>query len=184
MPDYRRWYVPGGTYFFTLVTANRQPILCGDAARRFLRKALETVREKRPIDLVAIVLLPDHLHTIWTLPVGDTDYPTRLRRMKEEFTVSYLAEGGTEAATSRSRKEKKERGVWQKRYWEHTVKDEEDLKRCVDYVHWNPKKHGLVANVRDWPWSSFHRYIELGEYTRDWGANDPTPGYNAPEWGE
>jgi putative transposase len=184
MPDYRRWFVPGGTYFFTLVSADRRPILCDDAARGLLREALQTVRETRPLELVAVVLLPDHFHMVWTSPPNDAGYPTRLRRMKEEFTRSYLSLGGTEAPTSRSRRERNERGVWQKRYWEHTVRDEEDLKRCVDYVHWNPKKHGYVDNVRDWPWSSFHRYVKLGEYTCDWGANDPTPGYNDPEWGE
>jgi putative transposase len=76
------------------------------------------------------------------------------------------------------------RGIWQKRFWEHTIDDDDELKRCVDYVHWNPKKHGLVASVNDWPWSSFHRYVAAGEYTLDWGREDPTPGYNAPEWGE
>jgi putative transposase len=128
--------------------------------------------------------MPDHFHTVWTLPRGDSAYPTRLRRIKEEFTQSYLAQGGSEAPISASRDEKGERGIWQRRYWEHTVLDEDDLKRCVDYVHWNPKKHGYVTNVRDWPWSSFHRYVVLGEYTQDWGAQDPAPGYVDPEWGE
>ena len=184
MPDYRRWYVAGGTYFFTAVTFNRRPILCGEMARKCLHDAVETIRKNRPIELVAIVLLPDHIHTVWTLPQGDAGYPMRWKRIKEEFTLTYLARGGNELPPSLSRQRQGERGVWQRRYWEHAVRDEEDLKRCVDYVHWNPKKHGLVANVRDWPWSSFHRYIELGEYTRDWGAEDPSPGYNDPEWGE
>jgi len=184
MPDYRRWYVRGGTFFFTVVVANRRPILCDESARRFLREAIETIRGNRPIGLVAIVLVPDHFHTVWTLPQGDSGYPTRLRRIKEEFTRSYLAAGGTEAPISASRGERCERGVWQRRYWEHTILDEDDLKRCVDYVHWNPKKHGYVTNVRDWPYSSFHRYVALGEYTQEWGAEDPAPGYTDPEWGE
>ncbi len=184
MPDYRRWYVPGGTYFFTAVTQGRRPILCGDLARQCLHEAIEVVRKKRPIELLAIVLLPDHIHTIWTLPRGDVAYPVRWKRIKEEFTVAYLAAGGKESPPSRSRLRHGERGIWQRRYWEHTVRDEDDLKRCVDYVHWNPKKHGHVANVRDWPWSSFHRYVESAEYALDWGADDPTPGYDDPEWGE
>ena len=184
MPDYRRWYVPGGTYFFTVVVEQRRHILCDEMAHRCLHEAIATIRAKRPIELVAFVLLPEHFHTVWTLPQGDSNYPTRLRRIKEEFTQSYLAHGGSEAPRSHSKEEKNERGVWQRRYWEHTVQNEEDLKRCVDYIHWNPKKHGYVTNVRDWPWSSFHRYVELGEYTRDWGADDPTPGYDDPEWGE
>jgi putative transposase len=184
MPDYRRLYVPGGTYFFTAVTHLRRPIFSGAAARNCLHKAIDTVRLNRPIELVAFVLLPDHIHTVWTLPAGDAGYPMRWKRIKEEFTRAYLACGGTEVPPSLSRRRQGERGVWQRRYWEHTVRDEDDLKRCVDYVHWNPKKHGHVANVRDWAWSSFHRYVQLGEYSRDWGAEDPTPGYDEPEWGE
>jgi putative transposase len=184
MPDYRRWYVPGGTYFFTAVTYNRRPILCSALARNGLHKAIDTIRQRHPIELVAVVLLPDHIHTIWTLPQGDAAYPVRWKRIKEEFTLSYLVGGGTEVPPSPSRVRQGERGVWQRRYWEHVVRDEEDLKRCVDYVHWNPKKHGYVSNVCDWHWSSFDRYVELCEYTRDWGAEDPTPGYDYPEWGE
>ena len=90
MSDYRRWYVPGGTYFFTAVTHNRRPILCDELARKCLHKAIETVRKRRPIELVSIVLLPDHIHTIWTLPQGDAAYPLRWKRIKEEFTLSYL----------------------------------------------------------------------------------------------
>src|SRR3990170_655931 len=130
MPEYRRWYVPGGTFFFTAVTHGRRPMLGTDLARR------------------------------------------------------YLKAGGEEITPSRSRLRHAERGIWQRRYWEHAVRDEEDLKRCVDYVHWNPKKHGHLANVRDWRWSSFHRFVRLGEYTADWGAEDPTPGKEGPEGGE
>jgi putative transposase len=184
MPEYRRWYVPGGAFFFTLVTQSRRPILNTDLARRCLRQAIDDVRTKWPFELVAIVLLPDHLHSIWTLPTGDTRYPTRWKRIKEEFTRRYLGAGGKEIPPSISRLRHGERGIWQRRYWEHTVRDEEDLKRCVDYVHWNPKKHGYVANVCDWRWSSFHRFVAMGEYGLDWGAEDPTPGYDDPEWGE
>jgi putative transposase len=184
MPDYRRWYVAGGTFFFTLATHCRRPMLNSALARRCLREAIETIRTKWPFELVAFVLLPEHLHTIWTLPPGDALYPIRWKRIKEEFTRSYLEAGGREIRPSMSRLRHDERGVWQRRYWEHTVRDEDDLKRCVDYVHWNPKKHGYVANIRDWPWSSFHRFVTLGEYATEWGAEDPTPGYDAPEWGE
>jgi len=117
-------------------------------------------------------------------PPGDDRYPIRWKRIKEEFTRRYLEVGGEEIPPSISRLRHQERGIWQRRYWEHTVRDEEDLKRCVDYVHWNPRKHGHVANVRDWPWSSFHRFVGLGEYTLDWGNEDPTPGYDDPELGE
>jgi putative transposase len=184
MPDYRRWYVPGGTFFFTVVTLSRRPILVSDVARCCLREAIAEVQLKWSFDLVAIVLLPDHLHTVWTLPPGDTRYPIRWKRIKEEFTRRYMKAGGAEIAPSLSRSRHSERGIWQRRYWEHSVRDEEDLERCVDYVHWNPRKHGYAANARDWLWSSFHRFVSLGQYTLDWGAEDPTPGYDDPEWGE
>ncbi len=184
MPNYRRWYVPGGTYFFTLVTHYRQPILCTDLGRRCLREAVHKVRAAWPFTMVAVVLLPEHLHTVWTLPPGDARYPIRWKRIKEEFTRRYLRAGGDEIMPSVSRRRRQERAVWQQRYWEHTIRDEDDLKRCVDYVHFNPKKHGHVVNVRDWHWSSFHRFVALGEYTLDWGVQDPTPGHNLPEWGE
>ncbi len=184
MPEYRRWYVPGGTFFFTLVTNERQPILCTDLARPCLREAIDTVGADWPVEWVAVVLLPDHLHTVWTLPAGDDRYPIRWKRIKEEFTRRYLKAGGSEIAPTASRLRHAERGVWQRRYWEHKVRDEADLKRCVDYIHWNPKKHGYVANVRDWRWSSFARFVRLGEYTLAWGEEDPAPGYDDPEWGE
>ncbi|HEY2784128.1 MAG TPA: transposase [Fimbriiglobus sp.] len=182
MPNYRRNYVPGGTYFFTLVTANRRPILGTDAARQFLREAIRDEQSKRPFDLVAIVLLPDHLHAVWTLPPGDVDYSTRWRKIKERFTTAYLAAGGVEADVSESREAHGERGVWQRRFWEHTIEDEDELKRCIDYIHWNPVKHGLVARVADWPWSSFHRYVDMGEYNRDWGTGRVVPDIPGAEW--
>ena len=182
MPRYRRNRVAGGTYFFTVVTYRRQRILVDSLARDCLRGALRKIQRKWPFDIAAIVLLPDHLHTVWTLPSDDDNYPLRWRRIKEEFTRSYLARGGRELQQSASRVRHGQRGIWQKRYWEHTCDDEADLKRCVDYLHWNPKKHGLVARVKDWPWSSFHRFVGLEEYPPDWGSVDPTPGYDAPEW--
>jgi hypothetical protein len=117
-------------------------------------------------------------------PAGDARYPLRWMRIKEEFTRAWLAAGGNEADQSASRSAHRLRGIWQKRYWEHTVRDESDLERCVDYAHWNPKKHKLVSRVRDWKWSSFHRLVRQGQYDLNWGAADPTPGWNEPEWGE
>ncbi len=105
-------------------------------------------------------------------------------RIKEEFTEAWLAGGGSELSQSASRAKHRQRGVWHKRYWEHTVRDEADLERCVNYIHWNPCKHKLVARARDWKWSSFHRFVREGEYDLDWGGSDPAPGWDAPEWGE
>jgi REP-associated tyrosine transposase len=182
MSNYRRNYVPGGTYFFTVMTYRRRPILATELARMSLRNAIEKIRRRWQFEIVAIVLLPDHSHTVWTLPRGDSDYSLRIRRIKEEFSRSYLAGGGQELPLNKSRASRGERAIWQRRFWEHTIDDEDDLKRCVDYVHWNPQKHGLVSSVRDWRWSTFHCFVELGEYTLDWGRKDPTPGFDTPEW--
>ena len=169
MSKYRRSR-EGGVYFFTLVTHRRARILTTDLARRCLREAIAAVRTELPFEITAFVLLPDHLHAVWTLPHGDADYSTRWQRIKSEFTKAWLEGGGAVQRVSASRKMKGERGVWQRRFFEHTCRDEADLKRCVDYVHVNPLKHGLVERVRDWPWSSFHRYVREGEYTLDWGS--------------
>ena len=182
MSDYRRNYVPGGTYFFTIVTYLRQNFLTDELARDCLHEAIAEIQARWPFDIVAIVLLPDHFHTVWTLPRSDAHYSRRLRRIKEEFTRRYLERGGVESPQSASRVSHGERGVWQRRFWEHTIDDEEDLQRSVDYIHWNPRKHRLVRQVNDWPWSSFHRYVQEGEYEREWGGTDPTPGFDTPEW--
>ena len=175
MSDYRRYFVPGGTYFFTVVTHLRRRFLTDTIARECLRDALETIQAKRPFEIQAIVLLPDHLHTIWTLPRGDAAYPVRWRRIKQEFTERYLAARGREGPRSASRKKRKERGIWQRRYWEHTIQDEDDFERYFDYTHYNPVKHDLVPCPKDWPHSSFHRWVAAGVYPQDWGcaANGP-----------
>jgi REP-associated tyrosine transposase len=170
MSQYRRWYVPGGMYFFTVVTHKRRPILTTSLGRELLRQALTAAQVKRPFEVFAIVLLPDHLHCIWTLPVGDSDYSIRWANIKESFTRNFLDHGGQEAPISRSKVRHRERGVWQRRFWEHVIQNEDELIRCADYIHWNPVKHGLVTRVRDYPWSSFHRFVESGDYTLDWGS--------------
>ena len=184
MTDYRRWFVPGGAYFFTVVAHRRRRFLTDAISRRCLHSAIRSVKTSRPFNIVAIVLLPDHLHTVWMLPEGDADYSTRWRRIKTKFTQSYLEAGGFEISMSESRHQKNERGIWQRRYWEHTIRDEQDLKRCVDYVHWNPKKHRYVKRVRDWEYSTFHRYVDQGEYDIDWGASDPTSEFESCQWGD
>ncbi|HEX5470782.1 MAG TPA: transposase [Lacipirellulaceae bacterium] len=132
MPNYRRYYVLGGTYFFTIVTYRRRKLLTTALARSCLHAAIEKIQHKWPFEIVAIVLLPDHWHTVWTLPPGDSRYSLRLQKIKEAFTRGYLDQGGTELAQSRSRHDHGLRGVWQKRFWEHTIDDEDDLKRCVE----------------------------------------------------
>ena len=184
MPNYRRWYVPGGTYFFTAVTFERRPWLTSEEARPLLRTVIQEIRGQWPFEIVAWVLLPDHLHTVWTLPSGDSNYSQRWSLIKERFTKRHLAAGGCEGVRNRSRRRHRERAVWQRRFWEHTVRDEDDLAHCVDYIHWNPVKHGVVSRVCDWPWSTFHRFVAAGQYDIDWGRTDPCPGYDEPEWGE
>jgi putative transposase len=182
MSWYRRNYVPGGTYFFTLVVAQRRPLFAHEANRKLLAHAMRSVRVKRPFKIVAQVLLPDHLHAIWTLPRGDDAYSLRWRQIKEQFPRDFLAAGGRESPRSVSRIRHRERAVWQRRFWEHTCDTEEDLEQCVDYVHWNPRKHGLVNRVADYPFSTFHSFVERGQYDLEWGGVDPCPNYSTPEW--
>ena len=175
MPNYRRAFVPGGTFFFTVVTDRRAPILCDPPARIALRRALCSGRERWPFQIEAIVLLPDHLHTIWSLPRGDTDYPTRWAWIKKEFTKAWLSGGRIELPVNASRRRNRRHGVWQRRYWEHLVRDEVDLERHCDYIHYNPVKHGLVPCPADWPFSTFHRWVELDLYPRDWACSSAGP---------
>ncbi len=160
----------GRFYFFTVVTHERRRILTTDLGRTALRTALETVRFQHPFVITAIVLLPDHLHAVWELPAGDSGYSSRWRLIKSAFTRLWLSGGGEEGTGSASRDDKGERAVWQRRFYEHSCCDDDDIKRCVDYVHVNPLKHRLVDRVVDWPWSSFHRFVRLGEYSREWGS--------------
>ncbi len=184
MSDFRRLYVPGGTFFFTVVTYARRPILVDQPGRRLFRESVEAIRDKRHFELVATVLLPDHWHLVMQLPHGDQDYSTRMKRIKEEFTNRWLNAGLLEAEVTASQLRRGERGIWQPRFWEHTVQDEDDLERCVDYIHWNPRKHELVSRVRDWPWSSFHRFVNLGHYDIDWGGTTPASIETTMDWGE
>ena len=184
MSNYRRWFVPGGTFFFTVVTYGRRPILTTDDGRRILRTAIKTIQEDRSFTLFATVLLPDHWHLIMQLPSSDRDYSTRMKRIKEEFTKSWLSAGLPEAQATHSQAKRGERGIWQPRFWEHTVRDEMDLERRTDYIHWNPRKHDLIRRVRDWPWSSFHRFVEAGDYDIDWGRMQPDSIVGDLDWGE
>ena len=171
MRQYIRWR-SGQVFFFTVVTHDRRGILTTDLGRTTLRTAIRTVRVEHPFRITAIVLLPDHLHAVWELPTGDTDYSLRWRLIKSTFTRLWMEQGGDEGLVEGSRRRKGERAVWQRRFYEHACRDDDDLKRCIDYVHVNPLKHHLVDRVIDWPWSSFHRYVRLGEYSSEWGSCD------------
>lgn len=169
MPQYRRSIIEGGTYFFTVVTYDRLPILTSSEARAILHSAWMDVCKRLPFRTVAVCLLPDHLHCIWALPEGDADYSRRWSELKRLFTKGYLAQIGEGGERNESRLKRREAAVWQRRFWEHTIRDEVDLNRHMDYLHYNPVKHGLVKQVVEWPWSSFHRYMKMQFYEEGWG---------------
>jgi putative transposase len=169
MPEYRRLQIEGGTYFFTVVTYSRLPILTALEARKLLRMAWLDVRERYPFTTDAVCLLPEHLHCIWTLPEGDANYSVRWKEIKRMFTKGYLDQIGPGEMRNDSRVRRGEAAIWQRRFWEHTIRDEGDLNRHRDYIHYNPVKHGLVKSVADWPWSSFHRFVRRGYYDAGWG---------------
>jgi len=164
MVMYRRQRVPGGTFFFTVTLANRRSRLLTEHIDG-LREAFHHVRQRRPFETVAVVVLPEHLHAVWRLPAGDADYPGRWRAIKSRFTQWV---GKREVPIPRTRSGAYR--LWQPRYWEHTVRDEADLHHHLDYIHYNPVKHGLVGRVQDWPHSSFHRFVRVGWLDRDWGG--------------
>jgi putative transposase len=170
MPNYRRAFQPGGTFFFTVVTVGRTGILTSENARRWLHEAFAECGAARPFVQVASVLLPEHLHELWTLPTGDSDYSTRWRQIKTAFTRRYLDGDGVEQAVTADHHEQGRRGVWQPRFYEHTIRDETDLNNHLDYIHYNPVKHGLVTCPHLWPWSSFHRFVREGKYEPGWAC--------------
>jgi putative transposase len=161
--QYRRNYVKGGTYFFTVNLLDRNKSLLVEHID-LLRESIRVVKFQRPFYIDAWVVLPDHLHAVLTLPDDDVDYSSRWREIKKRFSKSLPK---TEFLTQ-TRKRKNERGIWQRRFWEHTIRDDNDYWHHVNYVHFNPLKHGLVTQVADWPYSSFHRAVKQGIYTNNW----------------
>jgi len=180
MPEYRRAYLPGGTFFFTVVTYKRNPILTDNTSRTLLHDAFQNVKIRYPFTMDAICLLPDHLHCIWTLPEGDSNYAIRWKEIKRIFSRQYGRQFGSPEKRNQSREKRLESTVWQRRYWEHAIRDEKDFLIHVEYIHYNPVKHGLVTRVADWEWSSFHRYVAMGMYDAAWGGENNHTG----EFGE
>lgn len=155
MPNYRRCRTPGGVYFFTVVAAEREPVFTREVTRAALRTAIQTVKREQPFHIEAWVLLPDHLHCLWRLPQGDADFPLRWAKIKRLTRHNLELSSGAK--------------LWQPRYWEHFIRDENDFACHLDYIHWNPVKHGLVHRAADWPYSTFHRFVTAGVYSVDWG---------------
>ena len=168
--EFRRVWFPGGCYFFTVVTYKRQPILTIPDNISRLRKAFAHINRKLPFKIDGIVILPNHLHSIWRLPEDDYDYATRWRLIKHFFRRSCLV---IEENKNQSRQNKNEKTVWQRRYWEHLIRDEKDWRKHMDYIHYNPVKHGFVAKPDDWPHSSFKMAVKEGLYEIDWGSSEP-----------
>ncbi len=166
--NYRRNFQPGGTFFFTLVTLNRHHLFKDDAANSLFQQVVQEIKAERQFHMVAWVVLYDHLHMIWTLPSGDADYSGRWSKIKRQFTRRWLEQGGVEQPVSRGKQRDDRRGIWQPKFYEHTIRDEEDYIDHVEYVHYNPVKHGYVKHAIDWRRSSFHEYVRRGWYPHDW----------------
>jgi putative transposase len=163
MSNYRRAGIPGGVFFFTVVTYRRREIFTNEAHVDALRRAFRQVRAIRPFDIDAVVILPDHLHCIWRLPEGDSDFSGRWREIKK--AASRAIDPHSDAGN--------ERKVWQRRFWEHAIRDEADWRRHMDYIHYNPVRHRYVSRPGDWPWSSFARCVARGWYDAAWGCVEP-----------
>src|SRR5262252_495451 len=166
MPNYRRAFIPGGCWFFTVNLRERHQRLLVDRIDA-LRVAFHATWQNYPFDIAAIVVLPNHLHAIWTLPPDDADFSTRWRLIKARFAKALPNEG----RASPVRLARSERGIWQRRFWEHLIRDDADYARHVEYCYINPVKHGLVRRVQDWPHSSFHRDVQRGLFPLDWAGD-------------
>ena len=167
MPDFRRLRVPGGCFFFTVNLLERRGNALLTDRIDLLRDAVRRVRRSRPFAIDAFVVLPDHLHAIWTLPPGDDDFSTRWRLIKAFFARGVAA---TERR-SNVRRADHERGIWQRRFWEHAIRGDADYAAHMDYVHFNPVKHGLVPTAADWPYSTFKACVARGAYPKTWGGD-------------
>ena len=171
MSNYRRLRTPGATYFFTVVTFKRQMILCDSLSLTLLRNAIEEVKQLWPFKIQAWVLLPDHMHCLWTLPEGDFDYSKRWGKIKSTFTKKMKAVGWappTIVKASPSRIKHREFVIWQRRFWEHQIRNQQDFNRHCDYIHYNPVKHGLVEDPKKWEYSTVHQFIKKGLYSENW----------------
>lgn len=164
--QYRRSLTPGGYYFFTLALQDRQQDWLVRHIDK-LRQAVKVVKQKHPFEIIAVCVLPEHIHLLIRLPENDSDYPMRLRMIKAKFSQALPK---TEAISA-ARRRKNERGIWQRRYWEHQIRNDRDLNAHIDYIHFNPVKHGYVGRVADWPYSSFHSYVQRGILPADWAGS-------------
>ncbi|MBE7560388.1 transposase [bacterium] len=183
MPNYIRNYVPGGLFFFTVKVAHQHPLFSQHVTRRLLHEAFTFVRREHPLSIEAVVLLPDHLHCIWQMPEGEANYSIRWGRIKRRFSQLYRAAGLPMPNVGASMGKRREGGLFQRRFWEHTLRDEDDFKAHLDYIHYNPIKHGHTVCAHAWPYSSFTKWVERGEYAADWLCNcSGRPPVATPPW--
>ncbi|OGA16295.1 MAG: hypothetical protein A3H32_14730 [Betaproteobacteria bacterium RIFCSPLOWO2_02_FULL_63_19] len=196
MATFRRVHAPGGTFFFTVVTHRRAPVLADPGLLQALREAMTRVRRELPFQMIAMVVLPDHMHCVWKLPDGDGDYPRRwsmIKRLTSQRVMRAAAEDAVPSTGScawrtlpsapddalpsapddarPSGLRRRESGLWQRRYWEHQIRNDADLDNHISYIHWNPVKHGYVSRPREWPYSTVHRFQRQGIIPRDWGVD-------------
>ncbi len=172
--DYRRNFQPGGTFFFTLVTYQRRPIFNDEPSIQLLQSVIRDVKSIHPFTIQAWVILPDHLHMIWTLPFGDSDFSNRWSRIKSTFTRHWFKQGGKENHITDGKRRDRRRGVWQNRFMEHTIRDENDFETHVQYIHYNPVKHAHCNYPKDWQYSSFTEYVKRGDYPDNWCCGNKT----------
>ena len=173
MATYRRSHATGASWFFTVATYRRRPMLTRPDVLSALRHAITQTRERHPFEIVAWVVLPDHMHALWTLPETDGSYAMRWALIKR--LTAQAVRDAMPPVTSKSMQARGEIGLWQRRYWEHQIRDENDLHRHIDYIHFNPVKHGLVASTDQWSHSTFHRYVREGQLPANWMVgNEPS----------
>ena len=175
---YRRAKVEGASYFFTVVTGERRPLFRDAEMVAMLETAIARVAARHPFEVVAQVVLPDHVHAIWQLPDGDAGYSTRWRLVKEAFTKTCAKRFGRVDA-GETRTARGEQGLWQRRFWEHLIRDERDFAAHLDYIHLNPVHHGYVTAPRDWPHSTFQKWVQRGTYEENWGSGEMPA---LPDW--
>jgi putative transposase len=171
MPDYRRVKLKGATYFFTLVVYQRQHIFSSPKPISLLTESIDRIKTYHPFNIEAYCILPDHIHFIWSLAEDDNNYSMRIAQIKRRFSKQFAEIFDLPKDISESRQKRKELTIWQRRFWEHWIRDENDLNRHIDYIHYNPVKHGLVSSVQDWKYSSFHEFVEMGYYNLEWGED-------------
>lgn len=179
MPEYRRIFVPGGTFFFTIVTQDRRPLFADESNVDLLRAAVRNEREHHPFTIISAVVLPDHLHIVWTMPDDDSDYSGRIGRIKVAFTKSLGLHHPNQPATL----QRGYSGVWQPRFWEHWIRDQDDLNNHLDYIHYNPVKHGYARCPHEWVHSSFHQWVRSGGYVPTWCCSCDGRRVEPPDFG-